>query len=101
MFDGRNFFHQPIMNDAKTYENIRKITTGQGDYYTTVDRLKLFKKKHYKMIPIDLSKQKALNSDPKAIQQINFGGNLSDNNNITMLMIQEAKEKKLDFYIKC
>ena len=53
------------------------------------------------MIPIDLSKQKALNSDPKAIQQINFGGNLSDNNNIIMLMIQEAKEKKLDFYIKC
>ena len=89
------------MNDAKTYENIRKITTGQGDYYTTVDRLKLFKKKYYKMIPIDLSKQKALNSDPKAIQQINFGGNLSDNNNIIMLMIQEAKEKKLDFYIKC
>ena len=59
------------------------------------------KKKYYKMIPIDLSKQKALNSDPKAIQQINFGGNLSDNNNIIMLMIQEAKEKKLDFYIKC
>ena len=44
MFDGKNVFHQPIMNDAKTHENIRKITTGQGDYYTTVDRLKLFKK---------------------------------------------------------
>ena len=63
------------------------ITTGQGYYYTTVDRLKLFKKKHHKMIPIDLSKNKALDSDPKAIQQINFAGNLSDNNNIIMFLM--------------
>ena len=39
------------------------------------------------MIPIDLSKQKALDSDPKAIQQINFAGNLSDNNNIIMFLM--------------
>ena len=31
MIDGRNFFDQPIENDIKTYENIRKITTGQED----------------------------------------------------------------------
>ena len=36
MIDGRNFFDQPINNMAKTYENIRKIATGQGDYYTLV-----------------------------------------------------------------
>ena len=35
MIDGRNFFDQPIKNDIKTYENIRKIATGQGDDYTT------------------------------------------------------------------
>ena len=34
MIDGRSFFDQPI-NMIKAYENIRKITTGQGDDYTT------------------------------------------------------------------
>ena len=35
MIDGKNFFDQPINNSIKTYENIRKIATGQGDDYTT------------------------------------------------------------------
>ena len=35
MIDGRNFFDQPIKNDIKTYENIRKLTTGQRDDYRT------------------------------------------------------------------
>ena len=30
MTDGKNFFDQPINSDIKTYENIRKIATGQG-----------------------------------------------------------------------
>ena len=36
MIDGRNFFDQPIKNDLKTYDNIRKIAKDQGDDYTTV-----------------------------------------------------------------
>ena len=35
MTDGKNFFDQPMKNDKVTYENIRKIATGQGDHYTT------------------------------------------------------------------
>ena len=35
MMDGRNFFDQPIKNYLKTYDNIRKIVTGQGDDCTT------------------------------------------------------------------
>ena len=35
MIDGKNFFDQPVKNDKATYENIRKITTGQRDDYTT------------------------------------------------------------------
>ena len=35
MIDGKNFFHQPTSHSLKTYENIRKIATGQGDDYTT------------------------------------------------------------------
>ena len=35
MIDGRNFFDQPVKNNKLTYENIRKIDTGQGDDYKT------------------------------------------------------------------
>ena len=35
MTDGKNFFDQPINSDLKTYENIIKVATGQGDDYTT------------------------------------------------------------------
>ena len=50
------------------------------------------------MVAIDLSKQQALDPDLKAIQQINFFGNLDRAGNITMLfIIKEAKETILDF----
>ena len=35
MIDGKNVFDQPINSELKTYENIRRIATGQGDDYTT------------------------------------------------------------------
>ena len=35
MIDGKNFFDQPVKNNKVTFENIRKIATGQGDGYTT------------------------------------------------------------------
>ena len=77
MIDGKNFFDQPINNMIKTYENIRKITTGQGDDYTTGCLLDYtYFKIYYKMVVADLSKQQALDPDPKAIQQINFTANL-------------------------
>ena len=78
MIDGRNFFDQPIKNDSKTYDNIRKIATGQGDDYTTGCLINYpYFKKYYKLIAIDLSKPKKLDADPKAMQHINFTGNLS------------------------
>ena len=59
------------------YDNIRKITTGYGDDYTTGCLLDYpYFIETYKMIAVDLSKQKALDFDPKAIQQINFTANL-------------------------
>ena len=68
MIDGKNVFDQPINNMFKTYENIRKITTAQLDDNTTGCLLDyICFKKYYKMIAIDLSKQKALDADPKAI----------------------------------
>ena len=45
-----------------------------------------------------MSKQQALDSDPSAIQQINFTGNLDRGGNTTMIFILEkAKETILDF----
>ena len=35
MINGRNLFNQPLNGMTKTYENIRKNATGQGDDYTT------------------------------------------------------------------
>ena len=88
MTDGKNFFDQPINSNIKAYENIRKIATGQGDHYTTVCLLDYsYFKDHYKMIAIDLSKQKALDADPKAIRQISFPANLDRAGNTTMFFI--------------
>ena len=99
MIDGKNFFDQPVKNNKVTYENIRKIATGQGDDYTTGCLLDYtYFKKYYKMIAIDLSKQQALDADPKAIQQINFIANL-DRAGYTRIyfILEEAKETVLDF----
>ena len=50
------------------------------------------------MKAIDLRKQQALYSDPKTIQQINFTGNPSGNNNrLVFFFIEEAKETIFDF----
>ena len=65
MIDGKNIFYQPVKNDKITYDNIRKIASGQGNGYTTGSLLDYFYLK-------DLSKQQALDTDPRAIQQINF-----------------------------
>ena len=47
---------------------------------------------------IDLSKQQALDADPKAIQQINFAGNLAQEvNEDTTFIIEPAKKNVLDF----
>ena len=68
---------QPAKKDSKTNDNIQKITTGQRDDYKNGCLLHYpYFKEHYKLIGIDLSKQQKLDANPKAIQQINFTGNL-------------------------
>ena len=79
MMDGRNVFDQPIKNDKITYDNNRKIATGQEDDCTTGCLLDyLYFKENYKLIAIDLSKQKQLDSDSKEIQKIDFADNLEN-----------------------
>ena len=99
MIDGKSIFDQPVKDDKVTYENIRKIATGQGDDYTTGCLLDYtYFKKYYKMIAIDLCKQQALDADPNAIQQINFTKNLDRSGNTRFYFIlEEAKETVSEF----
>ena len=97
MINGENFFDQPIKTNKVTYENIRKIAT--GDDYTTGCLLDYsYFADTYKMIAVDLSNQQALDADPRAIQQINFTANLDRAGNTRVYFIlEEAKETILDF----
>ena len=94
IINGANFFDQPIKNSKVTYENIRKIATGRGNNYTANCLLNYpYFKNSYKMIAVDLSKQQALDADPRAIQQIRFTANLDRAGNTRIYFIlEEAKE---------
>ena len=97
--DGENLFDQPVKSDMRTYDNIQKIGTGQGDDYATGCLLDYpYFKEHYQLIAKDLSKQQKLDPDLKAIQQINFTGNLDQAEGTTMFfIIEEAQKIILDF----
>ena len=51
-------------------------------------------KKYYKMIAIDLNKQPALDTDPRAKQQINFSENLARDPNVDTALISLLKKQK-------
>ena len=66
--DGINYYDQSINGPIKQYEEVRKTSTGQGDDYTTgcLSDFAYFEK-NYRLIAADLSKQKALDADSRAI----------------------------------
>ena len=97
MIDGRKFFDKPVKNDKVTYEGIRKIATDQVDDYTNGCLLDyIYSKNYYEIIAVDLSKQQALDADPKAIQQINFTAD-RDGNTRFYFILQEAKETFFEY----
>ena len=99
MINGENSVDQLIKDSKVTYENIRKIATGQGDDDTTGCLLDYpYFKDSYKMIAVDLSKQQALDADRRAVQQIKFTANLDRASNTRIYFILEkAKETILNF----
>ena len=99
MINGENVFDRPIKGNKVTYENIRKVAIGKGDDYTNGYLLDYpYFRDSYKMIAVDLSRQQALDTDPKAIQQINFAANLDRAGNRRIYFIlEESKETKLNF----
>ena len=69
IIEGRHFFEQPIKNDLKKCDNIRKTATGQDDGWTTgclIDYSHF--NKYYKLMAIGLSKQQKLDGDPRKFQ---------------------------------
>ena len=100
--DGRNFYDQPINDSIKQYDEIRKISTGKGDDYTTGCLLDFsYFEKNYRIIAADLSKQKALDADSRAIQQIIFTGKIKATEANTRVIIyyilEQSKETILEF----
>ena len=97
LIDGRNFYEQPINDLVKQQDEIRKIATGQGDDYTTGCLLDYqYFKNHYNLIAIDLSRQKKLDADPRAIQQTEFYGMLIIKSQVCTVL-EKSKEKCYNF----
>ena len=75
IINGMNFSNQSVDSNIKQCEEIRKLTTGQDEDYTTVCLLDYdYIKNYYRLIAVDLSKQKDLDADPKAIYKVEFTG---------------------------
>ena len=97
----KTFLISQLNNDLRKYDNIQKIAVGQEDYYTTGSLLDhSYFNNYFKMIEIDLSKQQALEADPRTIQQINFTRNLEKNATIffTILDFSQGTVKVLWIY---
>ena len=83
IIDGRNFYDNPIESDIEKYRELKKVMIGKGEDYTTGSLLDFnYFDKHYKLVSVDLSKQKELDADPRAIQQIEFKYMLGTNSTI-------------------
>ena len=98
LIDGRNYYDQPINDSIRKYDEISKIATGKGDNYATGCLLDYnYFKKNYKLIAVDLSKQRELDADPRAIQKIEFIGMLKTRSNV-FTILEKSKGTILEFY---
>ena len=98
IIDGKNFYDNPIESDIGKYRELKKVMIGKGEYYTTGSLLDYdYFNKHYKLVAVDLSKQKELDADPRAIQKIEFKYMLETNSTIYWVL-EKSKETILEFY---
>ena len=98
IIDGRNFYDNPIESDIEKYRELKKVIFGKGEDYTTGSLLDYnYFDKHYKLVAVDLSKQKELDADPRAIQQIELKYMLETNSTIYWVL-EKSKETILEFY---
>ena len=98
IIDGRNFYDNPIESDIEKYRELKKVMIGKREDYTTGSLLDFnYFKKHYKLVAVDLSKQKELDADPRAIQQIEFKYILETNSTIYWIL-EKSTETISEFY---
>ena len=98
IIDGRNFYDNPIESDIEKYRELKKVMIGKGEDYTTGSLLDFnYFDKHYKLVAVDLSKQKELDADLRTIQQIEFKYMLGTNSTIYWVL-EKSKETILEFY---
>ena len=96
LIDGRNFYDQPVNDQIKKYDEIRKIR--KGDDYTIGCLLDYqYFKDHYQLIAVDLSKQEKLDPDPRSTQKIKFYGTLNTNAQVRTVL-EKSKETVFEFY---
>ena len=96
IIDGRNFYDNPIESDIEKYRELKKVMIGKGEDNTTESLLDFnYFNKHYKLVAVDLSKQKELDADPRAIQQTEFKYMLRTNSTIYWVL-EKSKETILE-----
>ena len=82
LIDGINFYDQPINEKIKQYDEVRKVSPGHDENYTTGCLLDYaYFKDNNRLIAVDLSKQKDLDVHPRATQQIVFQGVVGGDHN--------------------
>ena len=101
LIDGRSFYDNPIESDIENYRELKKVMIRKGGNYTTGSLLDFnYFDKHYELVAVDLSKQKELDADPRAIQQIEFKYMLGTDSTIYWVL-EKSKETILELkYIK-
>ena len=97
IIDARNFYDNPIKSDIEKYKELKKVMIKKGEDYATGSLLDFnCFNEHYKLVAVDLSKQKELDADPRAIQQIEFKYMLETDSNIYWVL-EKSKETILEF----
>ena len=87
-----------IQSDIEKYRELKKVMVGKGEDYTTGSLLDFnYFLKHYKLIAVDLSKQKESDADPRATQQIEFKYIFGTDSTIYWVL-EKSKETILEFY---
>ena len=98
IIDGRNFYDNPIESDIEKYRELKKVIIRKGEDYTTGLLLDFnYFNEHYKLVAVDLSKQKELDADPRAIQQIEFKYMIGTDSTIYWVL-EKSKDTILEFY---
>ena len=103
----KNLYDQPIDSDIKRYEEIRTLTIRQSEDYTTGCLLNYeYIKNYYRLKTVDLNRQKEIDTDSKAIQQIEIVEQLKNTNGVNadgtqsmfvVTVLEKVKERRLQF----